>query len=93
MEDILNKLFFGEILHTTIHGNKYLFLKRCSDGGIKYSIKNNYKIIPFNTIKNAYNDFNKGVKINSIWYKKFNGKEYKSRPCNLSILNNLLNRF
>ena len=92
MDEILNNLTFGEILHTTINGTNYLFIKRSVDLGITYSINQEKKTLPLSTITAALNDFNQQVNINAEWYLNYNRHEYETRPCNLSVLLVLLNR-
>ncbi|MBK0383783.1 hypothetical protein I5M32_12510 [Pedobacter sp. SD-b] len=92
MEDILNQLVQDEILHTTNQGTDYLFITRSNDGGVTYSINQNRKTLPYDTIMNAFNDFNNQIIINRNWYNNYNKRESKTRPCNLAILKTLLNR-
>ena len=92
MKKILNNLIEGECLYETSKGTQYLFIRKSKDKGIVYSINQNSKTLPFVTINKAFQDNKKKV-INSDWYRKFNEKEYKSRPCNLSVLRKLLERF
>jgi len=92
MEEILNNLEVGEIVHITIHGTFYLFLGQDNILGVIYSINNERKTLPLNTINFAYNEFNNGVEINAQWYNNYNHHEYQTRGCNLPVLNNLLAR-
>ncbi len=92
MEEILNNLIVGEILHTTSRKTNYLFTRRSNDLGIIYSINQNTKTLPLQTINMAFNASNNGEEINARWYKNFNTQEYKSRGCNLQVLRKLLNR-
>jgi hypothetical protein len=92
MDEILNNLFVGEILYTTSHGTQYLYTGRNNNLGVVYSINQKQKTLPLNTINDAFEAFNFGVEINAQWYTNYNQHEYKSRPCNLSVLNELLAR-
>lgn len=92
MEEILNNLFVGEILYTTIHGTNYAFIGRSSDFGVIYSINQEQKTLPLDTINAALNDFNGQLEINAEWYINYNQHEYETRPCNLSVLLELLSR-
>ncbi len=93
MEEILNNLNVGDTLYTTARGTNYLFISRSYDGGVKYSINLNPKILPLNTINTAVNDSLNNIVINTQWYRNYNPNEYRTRPCNLSILRELLNLF
>ena len=92
MEEILNNLFVGELLYTTANGTQYLFIERSNDFGVTYSINQNQKTLPLNTINTALEAFNTGEEINAQWYINYNQNEYNTRPCNLSVLRELLNR-
>lgn len=92
MEEILNNLFVDEILHETANGVQYLFIGRSHDLGVIYSINQERKKLPLNTINAAFDAFNNGEEINAQWYINYNQHEYGTRGCNLSVLNNLLAR-
>jgi len=92
MEEILNRLVIGEILHTTLHGTNYTFIERSNDFGVTYAINQEQKTLPLNTINAAFIDFNMQVDINAQWYINYNRHEYETRPCNLSVLCELLSR-
>lgn len=92
MEEILNNLLVGEILYTTANGTQYLFIERNNNFGVIYSINQEQKTLPLNTINAAFEAFNIGEEINAQWYINYNQHEYETRPCNLSVLNELLAR-
>jgi hypothetical protein len=92
MDEILNNLLVGEILYTTSRGTQYLFMGRNNNLGVVYSINQEQKTLPYNTISAALRAFNLGEEINAQWYSNYNHHEYESRPCNLSVLNELLAR-
>jgi hypothetical protein len=96
MKYIINNLTIGEVLYTTKNGKgtdyKYLGLNK-QNSGIKYSINDAFKVLPFFTIEVAMKLHKIGKKINANWYKDFNVKEYKSKPCNLKVLNSLLEKY
>ena len=92
MEEILNNLIIGEVLHTTIHGTNYAFIKRSVDFGVTYSINKEQKTLPLSTINAALTDFNEQLEINANWYINYNQHEYETRPCNLCVLLELLLR-
>lgn len=92
MEEILNNLVVGEILYVTAYGTQYLFIERSHDLGVTYSINQEQKTLALNTINAALEAFNNGEEINIQWYLDFNEHEYRTRPCNLSVLSELLNR-
>ncbi len=92
MEEILNNIVQGEVLHITNHGTSYVFLSRSDDGGVVYSINKSRKTLPRLTIDSAEVDYRNSKPIDRNWYKNFNKKEYETRPCNFSVLKNLLNR-
>ncbi len=92
MEEILDNLYVDEILHVTSRKTHYLYHCRTFNGGIKYSINQNSKILPLATILTSLNDTNNGVMINAGWYRNYNAQEYRNNPCNLSVLKGLLNR-
>lgn len=92
MDEIIDNLLVGEILYTTSNGTQYLYLSRNDNFGVVYSINHEQKTLPMNTINAAFEAFNLGEDINAQWYKNYNQNEYKSRPCNLSVLNELLAR-
>lgn len=92
MEEILNNLVVGEILHITANGTQYLFIGRNNDFGVIYSINQGQKTLPLNTINAALEAFNNNEEINAQWYINYNQHEYETRRCNLSVLRNLLAR-
>jgi hypothetical protein len=92
MEEILNNLVIGEVLHVTANGTEYLFIGRSDDLGIVYSINQEQKTLPLNTINSAFISNNFGQEIDAQWYINFNQHEYSTRPCNLSVLRELLAR-
>lgn len=93
MEEILDNLNYNEVLHTTARGTRYLYLGRSKDDGVKYSINQNSKILPYATILSAFNAVeNDDAEINAKWYRNYNSREYKSRPCNISVLKKLISR-
>lgn len=92
MDEILNNLLVGEILYTTSNGTQYLYMGRNNNFGVVYSINQEQKTLPLNTINAAFEAFNLGEEINAQWYANYNLHEYESRPCNLSVLNELLAR-
>lgn len=92
MEEILNNLVIGEILYVTANGTQYLYIQRSYDFGIIYSINQERKTLPRNTINAALEAFNNGEEINAQWYINYNQHEYETRGCNLSVLNELLAR-
>lgn len=92
MEEILANLNIGETLHTTSFGTNYLFIGRSNDFGVTYSINQEQKTLPINTINTAFIDFINGTEINSEWYINYNRQEFETRPCNLSVLLELLSR-
>lgn len=92
MDEILNNLLDGEVLYTTSNGTQYLYMGRNNNFDIVYSINQEQKTLPLNTINTAFEALNLGVEIDSQWYNNYNHSEYESRPCNLSVLNELLNR-
>lgn len=92
MEEILNNLLVGEVLHITGKGVQYLFIRRSADGGVIYSINNESKILPLITINAAIEAQNNGIEINRLWYQNFNALESKTRGCNLQVLRMLLQR-
>jgi len=92
MEEILNNLLVGEILHTTANRIEYLFVGRSNDLGIVYSINQEKKTLPLKTIEAAFMSNNIGEEINAQWYINFNQHEFETRPCNLYILLELINR-
>jgi hypothetical protein len=85
-------LLVGEILYTTANGTQYLFIGLNNNFGVIYSINQEQKTLPLNTINAAFEAFNIGAEINAQWYINYNQHEYKTRPCNLSVLNELLAR-
>lgn len=91
MLNYLRTLLPNEILYTTSRGVNYRFISRNNDGGIVYSINNNRKTLPLNTILSAFNDSNNGIVINRAWYRNFNELELRSRGCNLGVIRNLIN--
>jgi hypothetical protein len=92
MDEILNNLLYGEVLYTTSNGTQYLYMGRSNNFGIVYSINQEQKTLPLNTINAAFEAFNLGEEIDAQWYTNYNQYVYESRPCNLSVLNELLNR-
>ncbi len=92
MVDILNNLNKGEALYVTSKKTQYLYIGRSSDFGVKYSIKNNQKTLPLNTINAAIVSINNGEEINRTWYDEFNPHESKTRGCNLQVLKKLIQR-
>jgi hypothetical protein len=92
MEEILNNLVVNEILYETVNGTEYLFIGRSNDLGVIYSINREQKTLPLNTINAAFAAFNNGEEINAQWYINYDQHEYNTRPCNLSVLNELLER-
>jgi hypothetical protein len=92
MEEILNNLHIDEVLHVTARGTEYRFIGRSVDNGVNYSINQEQKTLPFNTINGAFIDFLQGIQIDAQWYTNHNQHEYETRPCNLSVLKELLNR-
>lgn len=92
MHEVLNNLEIGSVLHVTNNGTHYLYLRRANDNGVIYSINLEEKTLPLNTIMTALHDFNNGSEINAQWYDHYNHQEFVSRPCNLSVLLNLLER-
>ena len=93
MRNLLNNLRFNQVLYTTNRAINYNFIRIANDGGIVYTINNNRKTLPLNTIMTALNDSNNGIIINRAWYRNFNEAESRSRGCNLGILRNLIQRF
>lgn len=89
---MLNNLNIGDVLYTTNRNTQYLFIGRDQDLGVIYSITNNRKTLPFDTINAAIIANNNGENINRQWYRDYNQHEYSTRPCNFSILKALLNR-
>jgi hypothetical protein len=92
MNEIFSNLVPGEKLHQTSKGTQYRFIGRCRNEGVIYSIKKWRKTLKLETIIAAKLDFDNEIIINAQWYKKYNVKEYKNNPCNLSVLKNLLRR-
>lgn len=92
MEEILNNLVIGEVLHITANRTEYLFIGRSHDLGLVYSINQEQKTLPLNTINSAFMSYNIGEEINAQWYINYNQHEYETRPCNLSVILELLNR-
>ena len=92
MDEILNDLVVGEILYTTSNGIRYLLINRNDNFDVVYSINQEQKTLPLNTINDAFEAFNLGIEINAQWYRNYNLQEYQSRPCNLSVLKELLAR-
>lgn len=92
MEEILNNLVLGETLHVTTNEIQYLFIGRSYDFGVIYSINQEQKTLPLNTINTALEAFNNGEEINAQWYINYNQHEYETRGCNLSVLCELLRR-
>ena len=92
MEEILNNLQVGDILYVTTNGIQYLFIRRSHDLGVIYSINQEQKTLPLNTINAAFEAFSNGEEINAQWYINYNQHEYGTRGCNLSVLRNLLER-
>lgn len=92
MEVILNNLLVGETLYITANGTHYLFNGRGNNFGVTYSINENQKTLPLNTINAALESLNMGEEINTQWYINYNEHEYETRPCNLLVLNALLQR-
>jgi hypothetical protein len=92
MDEILDNLAEGEIIYTTRRNTNYLFSSRSADGGLRYSINQNKKTLPYDTIISAYDNSIIGIEINPQWYQNFNAAEYTSRPCNLSVLKALIAR-
>lgn len=80
------------IIYITSKGTQYKITDISPDKGITYSINSYTKNIPINTIIKAYTDKQKGLSINRKWYNDYNKKESTSRPCNLSMLNTILNK-
>lgn len=91
-DKIITSLKFNVVLHVTSKGNEYRFLGLASNKGIKYSIKENSKTLPYKTLVAAISDSVKGIDINTVWYREYNEREHKSRPCNLSVLKGLIRR-
>ncbi len=60
MEEILNNLVFGEVLHVTETRTEYLFIGRSYDLGGIYSINHGQKTLPLNTINSAFMSYNIG---------------------------------
>jgi hypothetical protein len=92
MEEVLNNLVIGETLYTTCYGTNYNYMGRSQVNGVKYSINLNQKTLPLNTIMQAFADHTIGIAINAQWYKRYDAYEYKTSPCNLSVLLALLAR-
>jgi len=92
MEEILNNLKVGDVLHTTNRNTLYSFIRRSADGGIIYSIKKNRKTLPLKTINFATEATKNGVIISRQWYREYNLHEYNTSPCNFSVLKNILLR-
>ena len=69
----------------------YLFIARSENGDVLYSINNECKNLPISTINSSLITRNNNQVINIAWYKDFNTLEYNSRPCNLKVLQELLN--
>lgn len=93
MKEIFNNLIVGEILYTTNRGTQYLLLEVLANNSIRYKINQEAKTLPIATIIAAIQDAENGIEINRKWYLNYNEQEAKSRPCNLSVLNNLIERF
>jgi len=92
VEEILNNLRKGEVLYITKKNVNYHYIRRSIDGGVIYSINDNTKTLPFNTINAAIEAQNNGIEINKLWYHKFNAIESKTRSCNLQVLIKLIER-
>lgn len=92
MEEISNNLSVNDVLYTTRKGTQYLLIRLDNNFGVTYSIKKGQKTLPLNTINAAFEAFQIGEKINAQWYINYNKHEYKTRGCNLSVLNGLLSR-
>jgi hypothetical protein len=88
----LNNLFVGEVLHITANRTEYLFIGRSDDLGIVYLINEEQKTCPLNTINSAFMSYNIGDELNAQWYINYSQHEYETRPCNLSVILELLNR-
>ena len=59
MDEILNNLLVGEILYTTSNGTQYLYMGRNNNFGIVYSINQEQKTLPFNTINTEWDKTHK----------------------------------
>ncbi|MBU2937909.1 hypothetical protein KO494_00010 [Lacinutrix sp. C3R15] len=92
MEEILNNLLVGETLYITANGTHYIFNGRDNNLGVTYTINENQKTLPLNTINEALDSLNMGEIINTQWYINYNEHEYTTRRCNLQVLNALLQR-
>ncbi len=92
MRELIENLQIGQVLYTTKNDVKYKLLEISIDGSLKYSINTSIKTLPISTINAALKARNNKIIVNAKWYKSFNPDEYKSRPCNLSVLKNLLKK-
>ncbi len=92
VEEILNNLRKAEVLYITKKNVNYYFIRRSYDGGVMYSINDNTKTLPFNTINAAIEAQNNGIEINKLWYHNFNPIESKTRTSNLQVLIKLIER-
>lgn len=88
----MNNLEVGEVLYVTANGTKYLYINRSNDFGVIFSINQGQKTLPLNTINAALEAYTHGVEINGQWYQNYNEREFRTRPCNLSVLKELLSR-
>jgi hypothetical protein len=92
MEEILNNLFVGEVLYITNLGTQYILHEVLVDNSLRYNINQETKTLPIATIIAAFQAAENGIEINSQWYSNYNEQEARSRPCNLSVLKNLIQR-
>lgn len=92
MKDIIQTLQIGQVLYTTKNGVEYKLLEIFSDSSLKYSINKEIHSLPIATINVAYEARKNNIKIDRLWYNNFNLKESTTRPCNLCVLRNLLNK-
>jgi len=63
MDEILNNLLVGEILYSTSNGTQYLYMGRNNNFDVVYSINQEQKTLPLNTINAAFEAFNLGEEI------------------------------
>lgn len=92
MDEIINGLHIHEVLYVTREGTPYKLIKILPDNSISYSIKANSKTLAYATIKAAAIAALDGIAIDAAWYANYSLHEYISRPCNLKVLQELINR-
>ena len=82
----------GDVVYTTSEGTSYMFKGWSKDGSLKYSINNGFKYIPKRTLMGCKQASIHGI-FNLTWFKEYYANEYASRPCNLKVIEQLIENY